>query len=168
MFYVNSGMNKQFTPNPSHLHRSPGTAVTTGQPSQIPRKVSVGKLEITGTDVAIEKSVVNTFLQSVNANMPARNSSHLYKSQHTLKLSEPNVTNISESRVKALSSEFNRNSEMTEKSTVVMRPKHPDRKPFGEIVRREANSSSDETWKAKYDEAEKRRKEWLTESQKRK
>lgn len=201
MFYVkspinNSTMNKQTViPNHSSLHK---TNSNNPSQSQIPRKqVPTGRIQITGTDVSIESSVVSSFLKSVNAKesssnsnpqpkpnspvQPVLNSSHLYKTQQNIKVNQtsPETTpafnhlglkktpvNSVLNKIKNFDNNCVNNDKKVEKEeTVVLRTRSNPLENKIESTNR-TSDLEDKKWKAKYEEAEKRRKELLTESQK--
>lgn len=127
-------------------------------------------MQISGTDVSIESSVVSNFLKSVSAKengngssaQPVKNSSHLYKPPPK-PLSEPPIVNHLGLK-KVNNSVLNKVKELNKNcdEQVVLRTKsEPLPEPPSAF-----RTSTDDQYKSKYEEAERRRKELLTESQK--
>lgn len=187
MFYIKPQTSEKPTANHSHLHKV--TSPTAPKPnfapaqSQIPRKQVFGKVPVAGTDVSIDTSVVNSFLQAVNAsngqngqNGPVRNSSHLFKPQISPKTPPAQCefnhlglrkVNSTESpvanKVKCFNKETVQNRESDEH--VTLRPKISAEKPKKELFER-SSSQEEKRWRTRYEDAEKKRKEMLAESQK--
>lgn len=178
MFCGDKIMSRPIIPNVSHLHKVSHNIPTQ---SHIPKKY--GSAKIGEGDASLNNSVVNSFLHSVNSREnSAKNNNQTFRSQHTLKLSsstnnEQNANhfglrrvNGSESAVQNRVKTLNRNSVEEPESVVTYRNKSTtDRRVFGTPKVETSDRDSlvdDKKWKVKFEEAEKKRKELLSESQK--
>lgn len=192
MFYqkvqqTNGEKATNHVPNNSHLHR-----MTIGKPnvqSHIPKKQLFGQIPGNDADVAVASSVVSSFLQAINAKEngvglqkapPSPPKSNLYKTQHTVKLnsgqSEPAINHLGLRKVNGSESAVanrvrNFNTPDRDESDVVLRRKSAFENKKETVngcksALERTDTSNDMNWKMKFDEAERRRKELLTESQK--
>ncbi|KAK6632845.1 hypothetical protein RUM43_012584 [Polyplax serrata] len=178
-------MSRPIIPNASHLHKVTTTSHGIPTQSQIPKKLN--------GDPPLNGSIVNSFLHSVstreNPSAARSNGQAVFKTHQTLRLSTPsNETstpsslnqfglrraNGSESavqnRVRNLNRESLKNGVEEPESVVVYRTKTTaDRSRVYTPPKAETPEKSflteDTKWKAKYEDAEKRRKELLSESQ---
>lgn len=184
-------MSRPIVSNVSHLQKVTSPSHGIPSQSQIPKKLT------SPTESSLNHSIVNSFLNSVNARENStRNNGQMFKSHQTLKLSTPSSdsstnqfglrrVNGSESAVQNRVKNFNREEP---ENVVVYRTKSTtDRnRAFGTTLTTSTTTtpppssqqsraetpernflSDDRKWKAKYEDAERRRKEMLSESQKR-
>lgn len=185
MYCSDKIMSRPIIPNASHLHKVTTTSHGIPTQSQIPKKLN--------GDPPLNGSIVNSFLHSVstreNPSAARSNGQAVFKTHQTLRLSTPsNETstpsslnqfglrraNGSESavqnRVRNLNRESLKNGVEEPESVVVYRTKTTaDRSRVYTTPKAETPEKSflteDTKWKAKYEDAEKRRKELLSESQ---